>query len=69
LRIWAGFMDTYERVVVYPDHEFHARATTAHANASDDDPDKVNLVTTRSYAGLKGAKPTSLFTADEQKAG
>ena len=68
LRVWAGFMDTYERIVVNPDHEFHGRVTTAHANANDDDPDKANLVTTKSYAGLKGAKPTALFTPDEQKA-
>ena len=74
LRIWAGFIDTYERVVVYPDHEFHGRVTTAHANASDDDPDKVNLVTTRSYAGLKGAsrhacsRPTSRRPASRKTA-
>jgi hypothetical protein len=69
LRVWAGFMDTYERIVVNPDHEFHGRVTTAHANANDDDPDKANLVTTKSYAGRNGAKPTALFTSDEQKAG
>ncbi|HKN88622.1 MAG TPA: PQQ-binding-like beta-propeller repeat protein [Nitrospiraceae bacterium] len=69
LRVWAGFMDPYERIVVNPDHEFHGRVTTAHASANDDDPDKVNLVTTKSYAGRNGAKPTALFTSDEQQAG
>ena len=69
LRVWAGFMDTYERIVVNPDHDFHGRVTTAHANENDDDPDKANLVTSKSYAGLNGAKPTALFTPDEQKAG
>jgi hypothetical protein len=62
-------MDTYERIVVYPDHEFHGRITTAHTSGSDDDPDKVNLVTTRSYAGRNGAKSMPLFTPDEQHAG
>ena len=69
LRVWAGFMNAYERVVVNPDHEFHQRVGTAHANANDDDPDKVNLVTTKSYAGLKGAPPAPLFTTAEQTAG
>ena len=69
LRIWANFMDTYERIVVHPDHEFHGRVATAHANAQDDDPDKINLVTTRSYAGRSGGKPTPLFTSEEQNSG
>ena len=69
LRVWAAFMDPYERIVVNPDHEFHGRVSTAHANASDDDPDKANLVTTKSYAGRQGAKPALLFSATEQTAG
>lgn len=51
LRVWANFMDPYERMVIYPDQEFHARVTTAHANAADDDPDKVNLDTAANYGG------------------
>jgi len=61
LYIWSGFMDPYERVVVYPDREFHDRLMTAHANAADDDPDKVNLATATSYDN----KP--LFTSQEQQ--
>jgi hypothetical protein len=51
LRVWAPFMDNSERVVIYPDHEFHQRVMTAHANASDTDPGKVNLVTAHGYNG------------------
>ena len=70
LRVWAAFMDPYERIVVNPDHEFHGRISTAHTDANDNDPDKVNLVTTQSYAGTKNsAMPTLLFSSDEQKAG
>jgi hypothetical protein len=63
LRFWAGFMDTYERVVVYPDREFHQRVMTAHATANDDDPDKINLVTATTY------DKTPLFNADQKKSG
>jgi ABC-type antimicrobial peptide transport system permease subunit/outer membrane protein assembly factor BamB len=62
LRVWASFMDPYERIVVYPDQEFHVRVTTAHADANDTDPDKVNLMTASAYSG----KP--LFTDDEKQA-
>jgi hypothetical protein len=51
LRVWAPFMDNSERVVIHPDHEFHQRVMTAHANAGDDDPGKVNLVTAYDYNG------------------
>jgi hypothetical protein len=63
LRVWASFMDPYERIVVNPDQEFHARVTTAHADASNDDPDKVNLATARNY------NSDPLFTQDEQNQG
>ncbi|MGE0274447.1 MAG: tectonin domain-containing protein [Nitrospiraceae bacterium] len=63
LRVWASFMDPYERIVVNPDQEFHARVTTAHANAGDDDPDKVNLQTAHNYNGA------SLFTDQEKSQG
>ena len=51
LRVWAPFMDNSERMVIHPDHEFHQRVMTAHANATDDDPGKVNLVTAHDYNG------------------
>jgi hypothetical protein len=61
LRVWAGFMDPYERVVIYPDREFHARVTTAQAtNSTDDNPDAINLHAAQNYAG------TSLFTDQEK---
>jgi hypothetical protein len=60
LRVWASFMDPYERIVVNADAEFHQRVMTAHANASDDDPNTVNLMTATNYKGA------SLFTADEK---
>ncbi|UBF29989.1 PQQ-like beta-propeller repeat protein (plasmid) [Kovacikia minuta CCNUW1] len=63
LRVWASFMNAYERIVVNPDQEFHQRVTTAHATASDTDPDKVNLATTTNYKGAP------LFTSDEVTAG
>jgi hypothetical protein len=63
LRVWAGFMDPFERIVVNPDHAFHQRVATAHAQEADDDPDKVNLVTARSYA-KKARAP--LFTAEDK---
>ena len=70
LRVWAGFMNPYERMVINPDLEFHQRISTAHAEAGDDDPDKVNLITATAYAGTAySATPTPLFTADEQSAG
>jgi len=60
LRVWASFMNPFERIVVNPDAEFHERVMTAHADASDTDPTKVNLMTATNYKG------TSLFTADEK---
>ena len=60
LRAWAGFMNPYERIVINADAEFHQRVMTAHANATDADPDKVNLQTATRYDGA------SLFTADEK---
>ena len=62
LRVWAAFMDPYERIVINPDTEFHQRVMTAHANATDSDPDKVNLTTATNYKGQP------LFTDDEKKA-
>ena len=66
LRVWAGFMDQYERVVIYPDREFHNRVATAQAVTDParpgyDNPNVVNLQTAQNYSG------TALFTTDEQK--
>lgn len=60
LRVWTPFMDNSERMVIYPDHEFHQRVMTAHAAADDDDPDKVNLMTAQDYNG------NSYFTDQEK---
>ncbi len=55
LRVWAPFMDPYERMVVFPDREFHNRLATAHATTTGDpaydDPDRINLQTATNYAG------------------
>ena len=44
LRVWASFMNPYERIVVFPDHEWHGRATNSYndpnADASKPDPSK-----------------------------
>jgi hypothetical protein len=63
LRVWASFMNSYERIVVNPDQEFHQRVTTAHSDASNTDPDKANLATGTNYNG------SSLFNQDEVNAG
>jgi hypothetical protein len=48
LRVWASFMDPYERMVIYPDREVHNRLASAVAQPTDDnlDPDTINLSTT-----------------------
>ncbi|HVG98128.1 MAG TPA: hypothetical protein VNK05_14570 [Chloroflexota bacterium] len=73
LRVWAPFMDPYERLVVFPDREFHNRLATTHATpagqAGADDPTRVNLQTAQSYGppqrgGASSGPP--LFTPGEQ---
>lgn len=75
LRVWTGFMDPYERVVIFPDQEFHTRVATA-VSVTDptspqyDDPTVVNLHAAASYAppasyGPTGGTNPPLFTADE----
>jgi hypothetical protein len=73
LRVWASFMDPYERLLVYPDREYHNRVATAHATvagqAGADDPARANLQTAQKYGNLQqqgkgSANP--LFT-DQQK--
>jgi hypothetical protein len=75
LRIWAAFMDPYERLVINPDREYHNRVSTAHATdtsqANADDPTRVNLQTAQTYGDLQnqGKTPsstTALFSAQQQ---
>jgi hypothetical protein len=58
LRVWAGFMNPNERIMVYPDREWHARLLRSQADGGD--AGTPNLGAARTYDG----KP--LFT-DEQK--
>jgi hypothetical protein len=54
LRFWAPFMDPLERIITFPDQLFHRRmATSTIADNTDDDPDKINLATARTYQGSK----------------
>ncbi|MFN8464725.1 MAG: PQQ-binding-like beta-propeller repeat protein [Caldilineaceae bacterium] len=53
LRVWAAFMDPFERIVVFPDQEFHARLPSMTADAGNDDPTVINLATGTNYAGTK----------------
>jgi hypothetical protein len=62
LRVWASFMDPFERIMVYPDHEWHGRVAQSNINAQPD-PGKPNLNTAYKYDG------TPLFTSDETKPG
>ncbi|MBV9579402.1 MAG: hypothetical protein JO057_12510, partial [Chloroflexi bacterium] len=73
VRLWAAFMDPYERIMIGPDREFHNRLATAHATPAGqsgaDDPTRVNLQTTQKYGALQQGGTNSgdsLFT-DEQK--
>lgn len=64
LRLWAEFMDPHERIVIYPDREFHERLTTPTADPSagqdDIDPTTVNLSTAKAFDG------TSLCDTQDQ---
>ncbi len=53
LRIWAAFMDPFERILVYPDREFHARLPGMIADPNNDDPTAINLATGTNYAGTQ----------------
>jgi len=65
LRVWAGFIDPYERVVVYPDHEWHGRMLNSYddpnAEATPPDPTKANFSAAYNYFG------EPLFTDTEKK--
>lgn len=69
LRAWAGFMDPYERVLVYTDHEWHGRMMASYddpnANAYRPDPTRPNLSTAHDYNGVQ----SQLFTETEKKSG
>ncbi len=62
LRVWAAFMDPFERIMVYPDHEWHGRVTQSNVNDTVADPAKPNLNKAYKYDG------TPLFNdADKQQ--
>jgi hypothetical protein len=54
-RLWAGFMDPYERIVAFVDQQWHDHMTNATNNYTDDgtnpDPQKPNLSTVHNYRG------------------
>jgi hypothetical protein len=65
LRVWAAFMDSYERIVVYPDQEWQQRVAKSHSDSTADpnkapDPSRPNLNTVHNY------KNTQLFTDAEK---
>lgn len=62
LRLWAAFMDPNERIVIYPDQEFHARLPNMTADPANDDPDTINLATGTNYDNIK------VFTDQNQAA-
>lgn len=68
LKLWAGFMNPYERIVVYPDRAFHARLATTHAapNTTNPDPTRINLSTATTYDVANLKNPPALFAANEQ---
>ncbi|MEZ4715357.1 MAG: hypothetical protein R2851_04610 [Caldilineaceae bacterium] len=67
LKLWAGFMDPYERIVVYPDREFHSRlATTHYASTTNPDPTQINLATAAPYDPTNLTSPAPLFSSSEQ---
>lgn len=69
LKLWAGFMQPAERIVIYPDRAFHDRLTTTHAdpNVASPDPTRVNLATATTYDIANLANPPLLFAASEQQ--
>ena len=67
LSLWAGFMDPYERIVVYPDREFHNRlATTHYESTANPDPTRINLATAAPYDTGNLTNPPPLFSGSEQ---
>jgi outer membrane protein assembly factor BamB len=68
LRVWATFMDPFERIVAYPDAEFHQRLAATVHDPTSDDPTTINLATARDYTNAphNASGGTSLFSASEQ---
>ena len=68
LKLWAGFMNPYERIVVYPDRAFHTRLATTHAapNTTNPDPTRINLSTATTYDVTNLTAPPTLFAANQQ---
>jgi outer membrane protein assembly factor BamB len=68
LKLWAGFMNPYERIVIYPDRAFHNRLTTTHYDNSSTNPDptRINLATATTYDVTNLTSPPTLFAASEQ---
>jgi outer membrane protein assembly factor BamB len=60
LRLLAAFMDPSERIVIYPDREFHTRLPAMVADPNNDDPTTINLATGTNYAG------TTVFSDQKQ---
>lgn len=63
LRVWAAFMDPFERIMIYPDHEWHGRVTQSNVTDTVSDPGKPNLNKAYKYDG------TTLFTDSERQQG
>ncbi len=68
LKLWAGFMNPYERIVVYPDREFHNRLATTHyaSGSTNPDPTRINLATATTYDVNNLTSPPTLFTQNDQ---
>jgi hypothetical protein len=61
-------MDPHERILIYPDREFHNRLSTTHANpaSTSPDPTRINLATATTYDVTNLTNPPRLFAANEQ---
>ncbi|MGB5935143.1 MAG: PQQ-binding-like beta-propeller repeat protein, partial [Ornithinimicrobium sp.] len=62
LRLHADFMDDHERVIIYPDREFHGRLTETQAEPDGgeedlNDPQRVNLSTAKDFKGAHLCDP------------
>jgi hypothetical protein len=68
LKLWAGFMNPDERIVVYPDRAFHTRLATTYSapDTMNPDPTRINLATATTYDTSNLTSPPMLFAANEQ---
>ncbi|MCS5692752.1 PQQ-binding-like beta-propeller repeat protein [Cyanobium sp. FGCU-6] len=71
LKLWAGFMDPHERIVIYPDREFHQRlATTHYDTTTSPDPTTINLATASTYTVTNlNQPPPALYNTPAQQQG